>query len=70
MVECDSVAAASAIYNHCDGTEFEHSSLLFDLRYIPDDMEFEEQPKDEATDATSQFRPKEFVATVLQIIEN
>lgn len=45
VVECDSVATARSIYEQCDGNEFERSSLMFDLRYIPDDMDFEDAPK-------------------------
>jgi hypothetical protein len=66
VVECDSIAAAKVIYDLCDGTEFEHSSLHFDLRYIPDDVTFDDEPHDEATEVKVHYKPKDFVTTALQ----
>ena len=50
LVECDSSATADHIYKENDGVEFEHSSNPLDLRFIPDDMEFKQPPKDVATE--------------------
>lgn len=58
VVECDSVETAAAIYHHCDGREFETSTNTLDLRYIPDDVEFN---ADEATDSASSI-PKKYTA--------
>jgi hypothetical protein len=44
VIECSTVAASKAIYDACDGLEFEKSANMFDLRYIPEDMEFEDEP--------------------------
>ncbi|KAJ3080989.1 hypothetical protein HK102_002660 [Quaeritorhiza haematococci] len=41
VVECNSVATAKSIVDTCDGTELERTGNMFDLRYIPDNMEFE-----------------------------
>uniref|UniRef100_A0A1I7XKG5 NUC153 domain-containing protein n=1 Tax=Heterorhabditis bacteriophora TaxID=37862 RepID=A0A1I7XKG5_HETBA len=41
VIECDNEETASAIYEHCDGLQFESSGLKMDLRFVPDDMEFE-----------------------------
>ena len=38
VAELSSVAAAEAIYSSLDGVELAHSSMVVDLRFIPDDV--------------------------------
>lgn len=72
VVECDSIEAASILYERMDGIEFEHSSVAFDLRFIPDDISFEGRAlKDEClgSDAEailSKYNPPDFVVKALQ----
>ena len=66
VVECDSVETAKAIFTSCDGAEFESSANLVDLRYIPDEMEFEDDPKDEARELPVIYESVEFVTEALQ----
>eukprot|EP00158_Paraphelidium_tribonemae_P004591 Partr_v1_DN26856_c0_g1_i1_m40945 putative ESF1, nucleolar pre-rRNA processing protein, homolog (S. cerevisiae) len=66
VVECDSVHTAQMIFNECDGSEFERSSVCFDMRFIPEDMVFEDEPKDVATEVSASYQPHEFVTHVLQ----
>lgn len=67
MVECDSVATADYLYKACDGAEFERSSNVLDLRFIPDFMEFKHPPRDVATEVHfSIFRSYEVLCVFLQ----
>lgn len=50
VVDCDSIATADYLYKACDGIEFERSSNVLDLRFIPDTMEFTHPPRDIATE--------------------
>ncbi|XP_037830935.1 ESF1 homolog isoform X2 [Kryptolebias marmoratus] len=61
VVQCDSVSTAAKIYEECDGFEYESSSSVLDLRFIPDEVTFDEEPKDAATDVNlSAYTPKLF----------
>jgi hypothetical protein len=61
LVECDSSATADHIYKENDGVEFEHSSNPLDLRFIPDDMEFKQPPKDVASEVFNIYIYAEFM---------
>lgn len=41
VCECDSEDTAIVIYEGCDGVEYETSGVRFDLRFIPNEMEFD-----------------------------
>lgn len=58
--------AALKVYEATDGTEYLTSANFFDLRFIPDDTEFEDKPRDECTSIPSGYRPTEFVTDALQ----
>lgn len=46
----DSSATANHVYNTLDGTELTRTSNVFDLRFIPDSMEFKHPPRDATTE--------------------
>ncbi|KAJ4486081.1 hypothetical protein J3R30DRAFT_3655351 [Lentinula aciculospora] len=64
---CDSVDAASHIYDELEGTELERSANVFDLSFVPDDMTFEDEPRDEAIeDEGAAYKGVEFVTDALR----
>ncbi|KAM7008909.1 ESF1 homolog [Tautogolabrus adspersus] len=64
VVECDSVDTAAKIYEECDGYEYESSCSVLDLRFIPEDVQFDEEPKDVATDVNlTAYTPKVFTSS-------
>lgn len=62
----DSVSSAKAIYEACDGVEFENSGNFLDLRYVPQDTAFEDEHHDMATEAPTTYSKSDFVTRALQ----
>ncbi|XP_043839102.1 ESF1 homolog [Dromiciops gliroides] len=66
VVDCDSPETASKIYEDCDGLEFESSCSFVDLRFIPDDITFDEEPKDIALEVDiTAYKPKYFTSAAM-----
>jgi hypothetical protein len=61
------VEDADHAYKNCDGAEYELSGTRFDLRFIPDDTRFLEQPTDICTEMPNPdaYKPKSFLNTAL-----
>ncbi|KAF8807347.1 hypothetical protein BYT27DRAFT_7097591 [Phlegmacium glaucopus] len=67
IVTCDTPDAASHIYNELEGSELERSANVFDLSFVPDDMSFDGEPRDEATgDLNTTFKGVDFVTDALR----
>ncbi|KAF7583245.1 nucleolar domain family protein [Clavispora lusitaniae] len=68
VVRCDSISTAKNIYDNCDGSEYESTANIFDLRYVPEGMEFDDsEAKDVCTKIPSSYRPDStFVTDALQ----
>lgn len=68
VVRCDLIATAKNIYDNCDGSEYESTANIFDLRYVPEGMDFDAADiKDECTKIPSSYRPDStFVTDALQ----
>ncbi|KAI0022329.1 hypothetical protein F4780DRAFT_191843 [Xylariomycetidae sp. FL0641] len=66
VMVCSDRATAQKIYQSTDGTEYQTSSNFIDLRFIPDDVTFDEEPRDECDSLTSDYKPTEFVTDALQ----
>jgi NUC153 domain len=67
VVTLNSEQTAKAIYDSCDGAEYQSSANFFDLRFIPDGVIFEDdKPRDECTKLPDDYRPNDFVTDALQ----
>ena len=67
VLTCSSNSIAEAIYNAVDGTEYLTTANFFDLRFIPDEMDFsDDKPRDECDRIPDGYRPNEFVTDALQ----
>ena len=68
VVEFDSVRTAVSVYEQLDGFEYLNSSVNLDLRFIPNDMEFDDEPTNECTALPDQnfYKAPEFINTALQ----
>uniref|UniRef100_A0A8B9M0E1 ESF1 nucleolar pre-rRNA processing protein homolog n=1 Tax=Accipiter nisus TaxID=211598 RepID=A0A8B9M0E1_9AVES len=66
VVECDAPETANKIYEECDGLEFESSCSFIDLRFIPDNVTFDDKPKDEASEVNiAVYKPKYFTSAAM-----
>ncbi|MCJ1477706.1 pre-rRNA-processing protein esf1 [Lambiella insularis] len=67
VLTCSSKSVAEAIYSAVDGTEYLTTANFFDLRFIPDTMDFsDDKPRDECDRIPDGYRPNEFVTDALQ----
>ena len=67
VITCSSTPVAEAIYEAVDGTEYLTTANFFDLRFVPDELDFsDDKARDECDDIPDGYRPNEFVTDALQ----
>ncbi|KAI1426492.1 hypothetical protein F5Y12DRAFT_282948 [Xylaria sp. FL1777] len=66
IVVCSDLSTAEKLYSTCDGTEYLSSSNFVDLRFVPDDVTFDDEPRDECDSVVSNYQPTDFVTDALQ----
>ncbi|KAF2180061.1 hypothetical protein K469DRAFT_673326 [Zopfia rhizophila CBS 207.26] len=60
VITCSSPTVAKSLYDNMDGREYLSSANFFDLRFIPDEVTFDEDPHDECETIPDGYRPNEF----------
>lgn len=65
----DCARTAESLYTQLDGIEFEHSAMIFDMRFVPDDISFSDRiPRDECRgNPGSTYKPADFVVKALTV---
>ena len=66
IIECSSTSIANVLYKSLDGAELGSTANMLDLRFVPDDVNFIDTPKDEAISVPDDHEPVEFVTDALQ----
>ena len=66
VIQCSSVGVARALYDSMDGHEYLSSANFFDLRFIPDDVDFGmDRPRESCTEIETGYKPTEFTTAAL-----
>lgn len=68
VVECDNEATATALYDEVDGFEYESSASALDVRFVPDDVTFDENDVSSECSALPDagYAPPVFITSALQ----
>lgn len=68
VVECDTIETADKLWHECNGLEYESTATKMKIKFIPDDMTFDNPMKDECTEMPdlAKYKPRLFTTTALQ----
>ncbi|XP_012056796.1 PREDICTED: LOW QUALITY PROTEIN: ESF1 homolog [Atta cephalotes] len=71
VAEFDSAETANKVYTECDGIEYESTATRLDLRFISDDMTFDQEPEEICTEIPEpiKYQPRQFTTTALQQVK-
>ncbi|KAF1944402.1 hypothetical protein EJ02DRAFT_501516 [Clathrospora elynae] len=65
VITCSSANVAKSIYDSLDGREYLTSANFFDLRFVPDGTEFDQDAHDECGKLPDGYKPNEFTTDAL-----
>lgn len=65
VITCSSANVAKSIYDNLDGREYLTSANFFDLRFVPDGTDFDQDPHDECIKLADGYKPNEFTTDAL-----
>ena len=65
VVTCSSPSVAKSIYDNLDGREYLSSANFFDLRFVPEETDFDADAHDECAEIPHGYKPNEFVTGAL-----
>ncbi|KAL1311845.1 hypothetical protein AAFC00_001920 [Neodothiora populina] len=66
VITFDTPETAKAIYDDMDGREYLTTANFFDLRFVPDEVDFDtDEPRDECTKLPPGYKPNDFVTDAL-----
>lgn len=61
VIECDTKTTAKAVYDDLDNREYLTTSNFFDLRFIPDEVSFDDDtPREQCTRLPDGYKPNDF----------
>eukprot|EP01038_Epipyxis_sp_PR26KG_P004668 gene4668-6557_t len=64
---CDSPSTANALYQELDQVEFEHSAIVFDLSFVPDEISFSDRDiRDTCSKIPHNYKPSDCMVHTLQ----
>ncbi|CAG9858356.1 unnamed protein product [Phyllotreta striolata] len=68
IIAFDNANTANKVYTECDGMEYESSAIKLDLRFVPEDMSFDDEPKEfcDKLPEVNKYQPRFFTNTALQ----
>jgi len=66
IIECSSISIANTLYKALDGAELGATANLLDLRFVPDEVTFDDAPRDTASSVPDDHEPVEFATDALQ----
>uniref|UniRef100_A0A023F0N8 Uncharacterized protein n=2 Tax=Triatoma infestans TaxID=30076 RepID=A0A023F0N8_TRIIF len=68
VVVCNNVETANKLYAECNGIEYESCAAKIDMRFIPDDMTFDQEPREVCTSLpdVTKYKPRLFENSALR----